>query len=114
MQETTEPMQRVTNMNINMLTTVFTNLLNNNRTRVASMAMVKKLNCWGADLTNVSVIRKLHRLETLSLSLNKLTSLADFQHCKNLQELFIMLDQLLFSLIHYKATRRTRSGPFPA
>ena len=45
MQETTEPMmQRITNMNIN--------LLNNNRTRVASMAMVKKLNCWGADLTN--------------------------------------------------------------
>ena len=107
MQETTEPMmQRITNMNIN--------LLNNNRTRVASMAMVKKLNCWGADLTNVSVIRKLHRLETLSLSLNKLTSLADSQHCKNLQELFIMLDQLLFSLIHYKATRRTRSGPSPA
>ena len=56
MQETTEPMmQRITNMNINllnMLTTIFTNLLNNNRTRVASMAMVKKLNCWGADLTN--------------------------------------------------------------
>ena len=45
MQETTEPMmQRITNMNIN--------LLNNNRTRVASMAMVKKLNYWGADLTN--------------------------------------------------------------
>ena len=37
------------------------------RTRVTSMPMVKKLNCWGADLTDVSVIRKLHSLEVLSL-----------------------------------------------
>jgi len=64
------------------------------RTRVTSMAMVKKLNCWGADLTDVSVIRKLHSLEVLSLGLNKLTSLADFQHCKNLQELFVKKNQI--------------------
>jgi len=64
------------------------------RTRVTSMAMVKKLNCWGADLTDVSVVRKLQGLEVLSLSLNKLTSLSDFQHCKNLQELYVKKNQI--------------------
>merc|ERR1711872_166962 len=58
------------------------------------MAMVKKLNCWGADLTDVSVVRKLQGLEVLSLSLNKLTSLSDFQHCKNLQELYVKKNQI--------------------
>ena len=30
-------------------------------------AMVKKLNCWGADLTDVSVVRRLQGVEVLSL-----------------------------------------------
>ena len=37
------------------------------RTRVSNMAMVKKLNCWGADLTDVSVVRRLQGVEVLSL-----------------------------------------------
>ena len=37
------------------------------RTRVSNMAMVKKLNCWGADLTDVSVVRRLQGVEFLSL-----------------------------------------------
>ena len=55
------------------------------RTRVSDMAHVKKLNCWGADLTDVSVLRKLRNVEVLSLSVNNITTLADVQDCKNLQ-----------------------------
>jgi len=55
------------------------------RTRVSDMAHVKKLNCWGADLTDVSVLRKLRNVEVLSLSVNSITTLADVQDCKNLQ-----------------------------
>jgi hypothetical protein len=55
------------------------------RTRVSDMGHVKKLNCWGADLTDVSVLRQLRNVEVLSLSVNNITTLADVQDCKNLQ-----------------------------
>jgi len=59
------------------------------RTRVSDLAGVKKLNCWGADIDDVSVLKKCHNVEMLSLSLNSIDSLSDFQHCKKLQELFL-------------------------
>ena len=37
------------------------------RTRVSDMNHVKKLNCWGAELSDVSVLRKLKNVEVLSL-----------------------------------------------
>lgn len=59
------------------------------RTRVSDMNHVKKLNCWGAELSDISVLRKLSNVEVLSLSVNTITTLEDIQHCKNLQELYI-------------------------
>jgi len=59
------------------------------RTRVNDLACVKKLNCWGADLDDVSVLQRLENVEMLSLSLNSIETLSDFQHCKKLQELFL-------------------------
>ena len=55
------------------------------RTRVSDMNQVKKLNCWGAELSDVSVISRLRNVEVLSLSVNSIATLADIQHCKNLQ-----------------------------
>ena len=49
------------------------------------MNQVKKLNCWGAELSDVSVISRLRNVEVLSLSVNSIATLADIQHCKNLQ-----------------------------
>ena len=37
------------------------------RTRVCDMNHVKKLNCWGAELSDISVLRKLSHVEVLSL-----------------------------------------------
>merc|ERR1712029_1199921 len=58
------------------------------------MSNVKKLNCWGAELTDVSVLRKLVNVEVLSLSVNCITTLADIQNCKNLQELYISKNKI--------------------
>lgn len=62
------------------------------RTRVSDMGHVKKLNCWGADLTDVSILRKLKNVEVLSLSVNGITTLADVQDCKNLQVIFYTIN----------------------
>ena len=37
------------------------------RTRVSDLSNVKKLNCWGADLDDVSVLKRLENVEMLSL-----------------------------------------------
>ena len=55
------------------------------RTRVSDMGHVKKLNCWGADLTDITVLRQLRNVEVLSLSVNNITTLADIKDCLNLQ-----------------------------
>lgn len=59
------------------------------RTRAQDLKSVRKLNCWGSELTNISIIRKMPNVEVLSLSVNCINTLADFAHCKNLQELYI-------------------------
>ncbi|XP_008216865.1 cilia- and flagella-associated protein 410 isoform X3 [Nasonia vitripennis] len=59
------------------------------RTRVSDCAAVKKLNCWGTELTDVSILRKMRNVEVLSLSVNNINSLADFQNCVDLKDLFV-------------------------
>lgn len=59
------------------------------RTRVSDFSAVKKLNCWGTELTDVSILRKMTNVEVLSLSINNINTLADFQYCHKLQDLFI-------------------------
>ncbi|CAB0041585.1 unnamed protein product [Trichogramma brassicae] len=59
------------------------------RTRVSDCTSVKKLNCWGTELTDVSILRKMPNVEVLSLSVNNISSLADFQNCVDLKDLFI-------------------------
>ncbi|MCL4148918.1 UNVERIFIED_CONTAM: hypothetical protein GTU68_010076 [Idotea baltica] len=43
----------------------------------------------GSELTNVAVVRNLPNVEVLSLSVNQIATLEDFQYCNNLQELYI-------------------------
>ncbi|CAG5092851.1 Similar to Cfap410: Cilia- and flagella-associated protein 410 (Mus musculus) [Cotesia congregata] len=59
------------------------------RSRISDLTAVKKLNCWGSELTDVSILRELKKVEVLSLSVNKINSLADFQYCSNLKDLFV-------------------------
>ncbi|CAK9813251.1 Cilia- and flagella-associated protein 410 [Anthophora plagiata] len=59
------------------------------RTRMSDFSAVKKLNCWGTELTDVSILRKMKNVEVLSLSVNNISTLADFQYCLSLQDLFV-------------------------
>lgn len=59
------------------------------RTRAQDLRSVRKLNAWGSELTDVSIVKKLPNVEVLSLSVNSISNLEDFSHCSNLQELYI-------------------------
>ncbi|XP_044738061.1 uncharacterized protein LOC123299780 isoform X2 [Chrysoperla carnea] len=59
------------------------------RTKISDLSAIKRLNCWGSELTDVSLLRRMHSVEVLSLSINKINSLVDFQFCRGLQELYV-------------------------
>ncbi len=51
------------------------------KARTDSLLHVKNLNLWGNDLTDVSILQRLPNVEVLSLSVNRISSLHDFQYC---------------------------------
>lgn len=59
------------------------------RSKCDRLDMVKNLNLWGNDISDVSVLSSLPNLEILSLSVNKIQSLNDFQYCPRLSELYL-------------------------
>lgn len=60
-----------------------------NRTRCKTLAEVKALNCWGSELTDVSIVQHMPQVEVLSLSVNKIASLSSFSTCPALTELYL-------------------------
>lgn len=55
---------------------------------------IKKLNCWASNLTDISLLREMTSLEVLTLSVNKISTLRDIQHCTQLKELYIRDNQI--------------------
>ena len=64
------------------------------RTRAPALGEVKNLNLWGQSIADVSVLRRMPRVEVLSLSVNKIASLADFARCPVLQELYLRKNEV--------------------
>ncbi|KAJ8977960.1 hypothetical protein NQ317_008152 [Molorchus minor] len=64
------------------------------RTKISDLSKIKRLNCWGGELVDVSLLRKMPSVEVLSLSINKINSLTDFQWCKRLEELYIRQNEI--------------------
>lgn len=51
--------------------------------------LIKKLNLWGNDLQDVSILKNLSSLEVLALTVNQITTLKDFAGLQNLRELYL-------------------------
>lgn len=64
------------------------------RSKQSDLASIKKLNCWGAELGDVSVLRKMPNVEVLALSVNKLSTLRDFAGCRRLRELYMRRNEV--------------------
>uniref|UniRef100_A0A182RVZ6 U2A'/phosphoprotein 32 family A C-terminal domain-containing protein n=1 Tax=Anopheles funestus TaxID=62324 RepID=A0A182RVZ6_ANOFN len=64
------------------------------RSKQSDLAAIKKLNCWGSELSDVSIIRRMRGVEVLAFSVNRISTLADFENCINLQELYLRKNNL--------------------
>jgi hypothetical protein len=54
-----------------------------------NLKLLKNLNLWGVGIEDVSLLNQMPNIEVLSLSINKISSLKDFQNCTKLQELYV-------------------------
>lgn len=59
------------------------------RCKTDNLRVLKNLNLWGVGFEDVSILNEMPNIEVLSLSINKISSLKDFQNCSKLQELYI-------------------------
>ncbi|XP_030371864.1 putative uncharacterized protein DDB_G0291608 isoform X1 [Scaptodrosophila lebanonensis] len=59
------------------------------RAKQSDLSLIKKLNCWGSDLSDVSIIKRMRGVEVLALSVNKISTLSPFEDCTKLQELYL-------------------------
>ena len=50
---------------------------------------IKIFNLWGYDIENINIISKMHNLEILSLSVNKISTLKPLKNCFKLKELYL-------------------------
>ncbi|KMY97489.1 RNA polymerase II degradation factor 1 isoform X3 [Drosophila simulans] len=59
------------------------------RAKQSDLSLIKKLNCWGSDLSDVSIIKRMRGVEVLALSVNKISTLSTFEDCTKLEELYL-------------------------
>lgn len=59
------------------------------RSKADRLENVRNLNLWGNDIDDVSILKDMGNVEVLSLSVNKIATLRDFQFCPRLTELYL-------------------------
>jgi len=57
--------------------------------KYSDIVEIKKLNIWGEDIEDISILSKMINLEELSLSSNKISSLSSLSNCLNLREIYL-------------------------
>nr|XP_055039823.1 cilia and flagella associated protein 410 [Misgurnus anguillicaudatus] len=59
------------------------------RAKASDLESVKKLNCWGCNLSDISIFLEIPNVEVLTLSANKISSLEHISSCRHLSELYL-------------------------
>ncbi|XP_028836116.1 cilia and flagella associated protein 410 [Denticeps clupeoides] len=59
------------------------------RAKSSDLDSVRKLNCWGCNLTDISIFSEIPNIEVLTLSANNISSLEHIGNCQNLTELYL-------------------------
>lgn len=64
------------------------------KSKASSLDEIKNLNLWGQKLEDISIVSKLPNIETIALSVNEIKTLAPFQSCRHLRELFLRRNKI--------------------
>ncbi|XP_072104178.1 cilia and flagella associated protein 410 isoform X1 [Mobula birostris] len=80
------------------------------RAKASDLDTVRKLNCWGSNLKDLSVLRDMPNIEVITLSVNNISSLVDFQYCQNISELYLRKNNIqnLTEICYLKGLHRLR------
>ncbi|KAL1771755.1 C21orf2-like isoform X1 [Sigmodon hispidus] len=64
------------------------------RAKASELHSVRKLNCWGSQLTDISICREMPSLEVITLSVNSVSSLEPVRGCRRLSELYLRRNRI--------------------
>jgi Leucine-rich repeat (LRR) protein len=64
------------------------------RTKIDNIALVKKFNLCGNDITDISIMNYMTNLEVVSLSVNKIQSLEHFSKLDKMKSLFLRENEI--------------------
>ncbi|XP_001354746.3 uncharacterized protein [Drosophila pseudoobscura] len=64
------------------------------KSKVSDIRYAIRLNAWGSDLHDISILLRMPRLEVLALSLNKIRSLSSLQNCHRLKEVYLRRNEI--------------------
>ncbi|TRY82687.1 hypothetical protein DNTS_032610 [Danionella cerebrum] len=79
------------------------------RAKASDLESVKKLNCWGCNLTDISIFEQIPNIEVLTLSVNQISSLEALSRSLHLSELYLRRNSIPLSQIYFlKALTRLR------
>ncbi|KAM8817238.1 cilia- and flagella-associated protein 410 isoform 1-T1 [Rhynchonycteris naso] len=80
------------------------------RAKASELHNVRKLNCWGSRLTDISICREMPSLEVITLSVNSVSSLEPMSWCQQLSELYLRKNHIasLTELSYLKGLPRLR------
>ncbi|XP_075338476.1 cilia and flagella associated protein 410 [Odontesthes bonariensis] len=80
------------------------------KAKASDLESVKKLNCWGCNLTDISIFSMMPNIEVLTLSVNSISSLSPLAGCLSLSELYLRRNMIpsLSELSHLRPLTRLR------
>ncbi|XP_006802754.1 cilia- and flagella-associated protein 410 [Neolamprologus brichardi] len=80
------------------------------KAKASDLESVKKLNCWGCNLTDISIFAQMPNIEVLTLSVNSISSLSPLAGCLSLSELYLRRNMIpsLSELSHLRPLTRLR------
>ncbi|XP_034412281.1 cilia- and flagella-associated protein 410 [Cyclopterus lumpus] len=64
------------------------------KAKASDLESVKKLNCWGCNLTDISIFSQMANIEVLTLSVNGILSLSPLAGCLSLCELYLRRNKI--------------------